>query len=158
MLEDFQIHFKSVQWCLRHQKLSVKHEWLLFPAKIGFLKWDCYTTIYITSEVDFCRIYDPCCRFLIERKLCKIQQHFCTYIEFCFPNGITSLSYLCVIKFHLLWRSHLELLKSHYIHSQELQLQIVSFEYHQRWVFMQFTSFLWSQKHLEHLKESKNHI
>jgi hypothetical protein len=25
---------------------------------------------------------------------------------------------------------------------------------HQRWVFMQFKSFLWSQKHLEHLKES----
>jgi len=48
VLEHTQSPFKSLQWCPRHQKLSVKHEWPLLPAKIGFLKWDCHTTIYHT--------------------------------------------------------------------------------------------------------------
>ena len=84
--------FKSFQWWSKHQKLSVKHEWPLFPAKIGFLKWDYCTMIYITSEADLCRIYVAIYGFLIRRKLSKIQQCLCTYIQLYFPNWIIGLA------------------------------------------------------------------
>ena len=114
MLEHTQSPFKSLQWCPRHQKLLVKHEWLLWSAKIGFFKWDCYTTIYITLEADLCCIYDAGHRFLIGQKLSKIvtSLHLCFLIE--------SLASLALIspcsKIALALKRHLELLKSHYIH------------------------------------------
>ncbi len=114
MLEHTQSLFKSLQWCPRHQKLSVKHEWPLLPAKIVFLKWDCHTTIYHIRGRFVSHLW---CWLQISNRT-KIEQDTVTSLHLCFL--IESLASLALIppcsKIALALKRHLELLKSHCIH------------------------------------------